>query len=52
MTTLTIEIPEKVEKTLSDPVEQLGGKVVSTDNVRKLSKAAKKNKYWMTLRNQ
>ena len=42
MTTLTIEIPEKVEKTLSDLVEQLGGKVVSTDNVRKLSKAAKK----------
>ena len=42
MTTLTIEIPEKVEKTLSDLVEQLGGKVVATDNVRKLSKAAKK----------
>jgi len=28
MTTLTIEIPEKVEKTLSDLVEQLGGKVI------------------------
>ena len=31
MTTLTIEIPEKVEKTLSDLVEQLGGKVIATD---------------------
>jgi len=29
MTTLTIEIPEKAEKTLADLVEQLGGKVVS-----------------------
>ena len=42
MTTLTIEIPEKVEKTLSDLVEQLGGKVVATDAIRKQSKAAKK----------
>ena len=42
MTTLTIEIPEKVEKTLSDLVEQLGGKVVATDTIKKLSKAAKK----------
>jgi len=31
MTTLTIEIPETVEKTLSDLVEQLGGKVITTD---------------------
>jgi cysteine synthase len=42
MTTLTIEIPEKVKKTLSDLVEQLGGKVVSTDKSKKQSKAAKK----------
>ena len=42
MTTLTIEIPERVEKTLSDLVEQLGGKVVATDTITKLSKAAKK----------
>ena len=28
MTTLTIEIPEKVEKTLAEFVEQLGGKVI------------------------
>jgi hypothetical protein len=42
MTTLTIEIPEKVEKTLSDLVEQLGGKVVATDAIKKQSKAAKK----------
>lgn len=39
MTTLTIEIPEKVEKTLSDLVEQLGGKVIAPG---KVSKAAKK----------
>jgi len=39
MTTLTIEIPEKVEKTLSDLIEQLGGKVVSTDtNAKESSK--------------
>jgi cysteine synthase len=42
MTTLTIEIPEKVEKTLSDLVEQLGGKVVATDAGKKLKKASKK----------
>ena len=42
MTTLTIEIPEKVEKTLSDLVEQLGGKVVATDTGKKASRAAKK----------
>jgi hypothetical protein len=42
MTTLTIEIPEKVKKTLSDLVEQLGGKVIATDTRKKLSKAAKK----------
>ena len=42
MTTLTIEIPEKVEKTLADLVEQLGGKIIITDAKSKLSKAAKK----------
>jgi len=34
MTTLTIEIPEKVERTLSDLVEQLGGKVINTDSAK------------------
>lgn len=42
MTTLTIEIPEKVKKTLTDLVEQLGGKVVDAEPVKKLSKATKK----------
>ncbi|MGZ3753943.1 MAG: hypothetical protein ACXVAY_12035 [Mucilaginibacter sp.] len=42
MTTLTIEIPDKVEKTISDLIEQSGGKVVASDRDRKLSKAAKK----------
>jgi len=42
MTTLTIEIPDKVEKTISDLIEQLGGKVVATDADKKQSKAAKK----------
>ncbi len=42
MTTLTIEIPEKVEKTLTDLIEQLGGKIVVTETEKKLSKAAKK----------
>jgi cysteine synthase len=32
MTTLTIEIPDKVEKTLADLIEQLGGKVLVTDS--------------------
>ena len=31
MTTLTIEIPDKVEKTIADLIEQLGGKVISSD---------------------
>jgi len=41
MTTLTIEIPDKVEKTLADLIEQLGGKVITTDskNKKKGSKA-------------
>ncbi|HZY37005.1 MAG TPA: hypothetical protein VFE53_10170 [Mucilaginibacter sp.] len=42
MTTLTIEIPEKVEKTLSDLIEQLGGKIVSTGVGKTAPKAAKK----------
>jgi len=37
MTTLTIEIPEKVEKTLSDLVEQLGRKIVATETIKKKS---------------
>ncbi len=32
MTTLTIKIPAKVEKTLADLIEQLGGKVISSDS--------------------
>jgi hypothetical protein len=42
MTTLTIEIPDKVEKTLADLIKQLGGKVVTSDTHKKLSTAAKK----------
>jgi len=45
MTTLTIEIPEKVEKTLSDLVEQLGGKVIGSKSdvgEEKLSRKEKK----------
>jgi hypothetical protein len=42
MTTLTIEIPDKVEKTLADLVKQLGGKVIATDTEKKLSRSAKK----------
>ena len=42
MTTLTIEIPEKVEKTLADLVEQLGGRVLDAGTNKKLSKMAKK----------
>jgi hypothetical protein len=42
MTTLTIEIPEKVEKTLANLVKQLGGKVIATDTEKKLSRAGKK----------
>jgi len=42
MTTFTIEIPDKVEKTLADLVKQLGGKVIATDTEKKLTRAAKK----------
>jgi len=42
MTTLTIEIPEKVERTLSELIEQLGGKILAKDSDKKLGKAAKK----------
>ncbi|WP_426668857.1 hypothetical protein ACPPVU_21840 [Mucilaginibacter sp. McL0603] len=41
MTTLTIEIPEKVQKTLTDLVEQLGGKVIKT-NSKELDKKPEK----------
>ncbi|HEY9001623.1 MAG TPA: hypothetical protein VIM89_09735 [Mucilaginibacter sp.] len=42
MTTLTIEIPQKSEKTLSDSIEQLGGKVLSKNADKKSGKADKK----------
>ena len=42
MKTLTIEIPEKVEKTLSDLIEQLGGKIVMTGAGIPTAKATKK----------
>jgi hypothetical protein len=42
MTTLTIEIPEKVTKTISDLVEQLGGKVVAFAEEKAVTKAIKK----------
>jgi len=32
MTTLTIEIPDKVEKTLVDLIELLGGRIISIDS--------------------
>ena len=41
MTTLTIEIPEKVEKTVSDLIEQLGGKVIANDADRKEDKKSR-----------
>lgn len=41
MTILTIEIPDKVEKSLSDFVEQLGGKIIATTE-KKSGKAEKK----------
>lgn len=41
MTTLTIEIPDKVEKILADLIEQLGGKVIKTDS-KKPSKPTEK----------
>ena len=42
MTTLTIEIPERVEKTLADLVKQLGGKVLTVESEKKMTKAEKK----------
>jgi cysteine synthase len=32
MTTLTIEVPDKVGKTITDLIEQLGGKVIVSDS--------------------
>jgi cysteine synthase len=42
MTTLTIEIPDKVGKTITDLIEQLGGKVLSTDGKGDSRKGKKK----------
>jgi len=42
MTTLTIEIPEKVEKTLAELVEQLGGRVILKKGVDGSNKSKKK----------
>jgi hypothetical protein len=42
MTTLTIEIPQKSEKTLSDLIEQLGGKVLSKNPDKEHGKTTKK----------
>jgi len=42
MTTLTIEVSEKAVKTLTDMVEQLGGKVMSVKEDKKQSKEKKK----------
>jgi ABC-type oligopeptide transport system ATPase subunit len=44
MTTLTIEIPDKVGKTITDLIEQLGGKVIMSDSKsgKKLSKSETK----------
>ncbi|MDB5156256.1 MAG: hypothetical protein JWR50_963 [Mucilaginibacter sp.] len=48
MTTLTIEISDKVEKTLADLINQLGGKVISTGTDKKPGKTGKKSsRYWM-----
>ena len=48
MTMLTIEIPDKVEKTLAVLVEQVGGKVISTGTNKKPGKTGKKSsRYWM-----
>ncbi|AYL98894.1 hypothetical protein [Mucilaginibacter celer] len=42
MTTLTIEIPEKSEKTLAELVEQLGGKIISVKGDKTAGRAARK----------
>jgi tetrahydromethanopterin S-methyltransferase subunit G len=48
MTTLTIEIPEKVEKTLSELVQQLGGKVIKSDPGKvKADKLTRKEKEFL-----
>lgn len=49
MTTLTIEIPQKSEKTLSDLVEQLGGKVIKmdSDKVASSKKMSRKEKEFL-----
>ncbi|HVS90576.1 MAG TPA: hypothetical protein VHE59_00995 [Mucilaginibacter sp.] len=49
MTTLTIEIPEKVEKTLSDLVEQLGGKIIKSNSAKtgRTDKLSRKEKEFL-----
>ncbi len=47
MTTLTIEIPDKVEKTISDLVEQLGGKVIDTKADADRGKLSRKEKKFL-----
>jgi cysteine synthase len=47
MTTLTIKIPEKVEKTISDLVEQLGGKVINTKADSGKDKLSRKEKKFL-----
>ena len=42
MATITIEIPDKVEKTLADLIKQLGGRVITSESDQKLNKSAKK----------
>jgi len=43
MTTLTIEIPSKSKKEITEIVAQLGGKVISTEKHSKQSAASKKD---------
>ena len=50
MATLTIEIPDKVEKTLSDLVEQLGGKIVSVGSNE--NKKSTRNKAKLTVKEE
>lgn len=49
MTTLTIEIPEKSEKTLADLIEQLGGKVIKSVSTKsdKASKLSRREKEFL-----
>ena len=42
MTTLTIKIPDRIEKSLTDIIEQLGGEILVADKEKKSAKATKK----------